>query len=64
MSSAAVGMATHRMGRERPRRRASMRSCAASRRRLAARAARLPKNGRLAGETTVMPSSVCRASRA
>src|SRR6266478_4020050 len=62
--SAAVGIAIQRIGRARPRRRASRPICIRSRLRLAARAARAPKNGMTAGETTVTPSGVERARRA
>src|SRR5882762_11925421 len=62
--SAAVGIAIQRIGRARPPRRASRPFCMASKLRFAARAARLPKNGMTAGETTVTPSEVERAKRA
>src|SRR5882762_10022988 len=62
--SAAVGIAIQRIGRARPPRRASRPFCMASKLRFAARAARLPKNGMTAGETTVTPSGVERAKRA
>ena len=62
--SAAVGMASHRIGLVRPPRRASLPICMASSLRFAARARRVPKNGITAGETTVTPSGVGRARRA
>jgi hypothetical protein len=57
-------MAIQRTGRDMPRLFASAEICVVNSRRFAAVAARLPKNGTTAGETTVMPSSVVRASLA